>query len=250
MISPRAFFLSTLGRKVVMAVTGVVLFGFVVGHMAGNLLLYMGPEALNAYAVKLRAVPAALWAARAILLISVLLHIWAAVSLTRSNKTARPKGYAQRDDRAATYASRTMIWSGPLLALFIIYHLLHFTFGNAHPDFVHGDVYRNVVLGFRSPLVSGFYIVAMLALGLHLYHGVYSATQSVGLNHPQINDYRRRFAATFTAIIVVANISFPLAVLSGFVKEQPPATARQGLGAEPPRHLTGSVAAQAPGDRH
>ena len=230
MTSPSAFFLSTLGRKVVMAVTGVILFGFVLGHMAGNLLLYAGPEALNAYAEKLRTVPAALWGARAVLLLSVLLHIWAAVSLTRSNKQARPKSYARRDDRAATYASRTMIWSGPLLALFIIYHLMHFTFGSAHPSFDHGDVYHNVVAGFQNPLVSGFYIVAMLALGLHLYHGVYSATQSVGLNHAQINSYRRGFAALFTAVIVVANISFPLAVLAGLVKEHPQAAAKLEAG--------------------
>jgi succinate dehydrogenase / fumarate reductase cytochrome b subunit len=214
------FLVSTLGRKVVMAVTGVILFGFVLGHMAGNLLLYLGPEALNAYAVKLRTVPAALWAARATLLVSVLLHIWAAVSLTRSNKTARPKGYARRGDQAATYASRTMVWSGPLLALFVVYHLMHFTFGNVHGSFVHGDVYHNVVTGFQSPLISGFYILAMFALGLHLYHGVYSATQSVGLNHPRINSYRRGFAALFTAVIVVANISFPVAVMAGLVKER------------------------------
>lgn len=230
MTSPRAFFLSTLGRKVVMALTGVILFGFVLGHMAGNLLLYAGPDALNAYAEKLRTVPAALWGARALLLVSVLLHIWAAVSLTRSNRGARPKGYARRDDRAATYASRTMIWSGPLLALFIVYHLMHFTWGNAHGSFVHGNVYHNVVSGFQNPLVSGFYILAMLALGLHLYHGVYSATQSVGVNHPRINTYRRGFAALFTAVIVVANISFPLAVMAGLVKEHPKAAAKLEAG--------------------
>ena len=230
MTSPRAFILSTLGRKVVMAVTGVILFGFVLGHMAGNLLLYLGPEALNAYGEGLRKFPAGLWAARAGLLVSVLLHIWAAVSLTRSNKAARPRGYDRRDDIAATYASRTMIWSGPLLALFIVYHLMHFTLGNAHGSFVEGDVYHNVVTGFQNPLVSAFYIVAMLALALHLYHGVYSMTQSVGLNHPRTNAYRRRFAAVFTAVVVVANISFPLAVLAGFVKEHPAASARLEAG--------------------
>ena len=226
MTSPRAFIASTLGRKVVMAVTGVILFGFVFAHMAANLLLYVGPEALNAYGEGLRKFPAGLWAARGGLLVAVLLHIWAAVSLTRSNLSARPTGYARRKDVAATYASRTMAWSGPILALFIVYHLLHFTTGNAHGSFVAGDVYHNVVTGFQSPLVSGFYIVAMLALGLHLYHGVYSMTQSVGLNHPQINVYRRRFAATFTAIVVVANISFPLAVMAGLVQEHTPASAR------------------------
>jgi succinate dehydrogenase / fumarate reductase cytochrome b subunit len=230
MTSPRAFFASTLGRKVVMAVTGVILFGFVLGHMAGNLLLYRGPEALNAYAEGLRHIPAGLWGARAVLLLSVLLHIWAAVSLTKSNASARPKGYARRKDTAATYASRTMVWSGPLIALFIVYHLLHFTIGSVHAQFIPGDVYHNVVTGFQNPLISGFYIVAMLALALHLYHGVYSMTQSVGLNHPQINSYRRGFAALFTTVVVVANISFPLAVLAGIVKERPAASARLEAG--------------------
>jgi succinate dehydrogenase / fumarate reductase cytochrome b subunit len=218
MNSPRAFFQSTLGRKVVMAVTGVILFGFVVGHLAGNLLAYKGAEALNAYAEGLRRLGAGLWAARAVLLVSVFAHIWAAVSLTRSNLKARPERYAQRKDLAASYASRTMVWSGPLIAIFIFYHLAHLTFGGAHSNFVEGDVYHNFVTGFQSPLVSGFYILAMLALGLHLYHGVYSMTNSVGLNHPQINRYRRTFAAVFTAAIVLGNISMPIAVLAGVIR--------------------------------
>jgi succinate dehydrogenase / fumarate reductase cytochrome b subunit len=215
--SPRAFFCSTLGRKVVMAVTGVILFGFVIGHLAGNLLLYRGPDAINAYAVGLRHLGGALWAARLVLLVSVIAHIWAATALTRSNWKARPHGYAQRKDLAATYASRTMVWSGPLVLLFIVYHLLHFTFGTVHGSFVEGDVYHNVVTGFQVPLVSGFYILAMLALGLHLYHGAYSMMQSVGLNHPQINALRRTFATVFAVAIVLGNISFPIAVLTGFV---------------------------------
>jgi succinate dehydrogenase / fumarate reductase cytochrome b subunit len=219
---------STLGRKVVMAVTGVVLFGFVLAHMVGNLLLYQGPAALNAYAEGLRHFPAALWGARAVLLVSVLLHIWAAVSLTRSNVGARPQGYARRKDLAASYASRTMVWSGPLLAVFIVYHLLHFTLGSVHSSFLAGNVYHNVVAGFQNPLISGFYIVAMLALGLHLYHGLYSMTNSVGLNQPHVNRYRRRVAGAFTAVIVAANISFPVAVMTGLVKETPPASARLG----------------------
>jgi succinate dehydrogenase / fumarate reductase cytochrome b subunit len=218
MTPPRKFLTSTLGRKVVMAVTGVILFGFVLGHMAGNLLLYRGPAALNAYAEGLRHLAGGLWAARALLLTAVVLHIWAFVSLTRSNKAARPVGYARREDQATTLASRSMVVTGPLLLAFIVYHLLHFTLGSVHPSFIAGDVYHNVVTGFQNPLVSGFYIVAMLALGLHLYHGVYSMTNSVGLNHPQINGYRRGAAALFTAIIVVANISFPVAVLAGIVR--------------------------------
>jgi succinate dehydrogenase / fumarate reductase cytochrome b subunit len=220
MTSPRAFFCSTVGRKVVMALTGVVLFGFVISHLAGNLLLYRGPEAINAYAVGLRHLGGLLWVARGILLLSVLGHIWAAVSLTKSNVSARPVAYAKRKDQAATYASRTMVWSGPILALFIVYHLLHFTFGSVHPQFVEGDVYNNVVRGFSVPWVSGFYIVAMLALCLHLYHGAYSMMQSVGANHPQINAKRRTFATVFAIAIAAGNISFPIAVMAGLVKER------------------------------
>ncbi len=213
------FFSSTIGRKVVMAFTGVVLFGFVIGHLAGNLLLYKGPEALNAYAEGLRRFPAALWSARGVLLLAVSLHIWAAVSLTLSNWKARPKGYARRQDVTATYASRTMIWSGPLLALFVIYHLMHFTFGNVHRSFVSEDVFHNVVAGFRSPVVAGFYVVSMLALGLHLYHGLYSMLQSVGVNHPSLNPLRRPLAAAVALAIVAGNISFPLAITAGLVGE-------------------------------
>jgi succinate dehydrogenase / fumarate reductase, cytochrome b subunit len=219
MTSPRGFLCSTVGRKVVMALSGVVLFGFVISHLVGNLLLYRGPEAINAYAEGLRHLGGLLWAARGILLLSVLAHIWAAVSLTKANIKARPVAYAQRKDQAATYASRTMVWSGPILALFIVYHLMHFTFGNVHPSFVPGDVYNNVVHGFQVPWVSGFYIVAMLALGLHLYHGAYSMFQSVGANHPQINARRRTFATLFAVVIVVGNISFPIAVMAGLVQE-------------------------------
>jgi succinate dehydrogenase / fumarate reductase cytochrome b subunit len=222
MTSPRAFLCSTLGRKVVMAVTGVILFGFVIGHLAGNLLLYRGQDAINAYAVGLRHLGAGLWAARLILLIAVALHIWAATSLTRSNWRARPQGYAQRKNLTSTYASRTMVWSGPILLLFIVYHLLHFTFGTVHPNFIEGDVYNNVVHGFSVPLVSVAYIVAMLALGLHLYHGAYSMFQSVGANHPRINRARRTFATLFAIVIVLGNISFPIAVMAGLVRERPP----------------------------
>jgi succinate dehydrogenase / fumarate reductase, cytochrome b subunit len=221
MTSPRAFFCSTVGRKVVMALSGAVLFGFVITHLAANLLLYISPEALNAYGANLRKMPLVLWGGRAVLLGAVLAHIWAAVSLTKSNLKARPIGYAQRKDQAATYASRTMVWSGPLLALFIVYHLMHFTVGNAHPSFVEGDVYNNVIRGFRVPWVAGFYIVAMLALCLHLYHGAYSMFQSVGANHPQINAKRRTFATVFALTIAVGNISFPIAVLAGLVRERP-----------------------------
>ena len=231
------FYRSAMGKKAVMAVTGVMLFGFVFGHMIGNLKLYYGPAeldedgrvvhaaALDEYAVGLREIgkpvlgkEQALWLARLGLLAAVFLHIHAATTLTLLNRRARGVSYAKASPQAATYASRTMRWGGAILLLFIVYHLMHLTFGNVHPDFEHGAVYNNVVVGFQNPLVAGFYIVAQVALGFHLYHGLWSLFQSLGLSGPRLNVLRRQFAAVFAIVISVANISFPVAVLTGLVK--------------------------------
>lgn len=214
------FFDSTIGRKAVMAVTGILLFGFVVAHMIGNLQVYLGAEVLDAYGKSLRTLGhgAALWLARGGLLAAVGLHIWAAVSLARQNRAARPQRYKVWQPRASSYASRTMYWSGPLLALFIVYHLLHMTTGTVHPDFAHGEVYKNFIVGFSQPAVSAFYIVAMLALGLHMYHGVWSLMHTLGLAHPRWNNLRHSFATFVAAAVVIGNISFPVAVLTGFIK--------------------------------
>jgi succinate dehydrogenase / fumarate reductase cytochrome b subunit len=214
------FLASTVGKKVVMAVTGIILFAYVVAHLIGNLQAYMGPEALNAYAVWLRSLAhgAGLWIARAVLLLSVILHIWAATALTVGNVKARPIGYRRREHDRSTYASRTMVWSGPIIALFVIFHILHLTTGTVHPSFVEGDVYHNFVAGFQVVPVSVFYIIAMLALGYHLYHGIWSMLQTLGLSHPRYNYLRHGFAGLMTAIIVVGNIAFPLAVLMGVIR--------------------------------
>ncbi len=219
-----AFLRSSLGLKIVMALTGLVLFGFVVAHMIGNLQVYLGREAFNAYAESLRALGhgAPLWVARGVLLLSVVLHVWSAWRLTLLNRAARPVGYREVERRESTYASRTMRWSGVTLLLFVVYHLMHFTFGvrAVHPQFVRGDAYHNFVTGFQSPLVSAFYILAMLALGLHLYHGAWSFMQTLGLSHPRYDHLRYAFAALFTVVVLAGNISFPLAVLAGRVREQ------------------------------
>ncbi len=219
------FYRSTLAKKAVMAVTGLILFGFVLGHMVGNLKLYLGAEALNHYAEGLRDVGApffghgqALWVARIGLIVAVLLHIWSAWALTRIAHRARPKAYAVVDRQAATYASRTMRWGGVILLFFIVYHLLHLTFGTAHADFNPQDVYHNVVSGFQNPLVSAVYIVAQIFLGLHLYHGLWSLFQSLGLSGPRFDRVRRQFAVVFALVVSLANISFPVAVLTGLVK--------------------------------
>jgi succinate dehydrogenase / fumarate reductase cytochrome b subunit len=211
---------STIGRKVVMALTGAILFGFVLVHMLGNLQVYLGPEAMNNYGIFLRHFlhGTAIWVARAILLAAVVLHIWSATSLTLTSRRARPEGYRREKWKESTYASRTMRWGGVILLLFVIYHLLHFTTGTLHQSFIEGDVYHNFVAGFRNVWVSAFYIFAMLALGLHLRHGLWSMCQTLGVSHPRYIRMAHVGAWIFAAIIVIGNISFPLAVLAGIVR--------------------------------
>jgi succinate dehydrogenase / fumarate reductase cytochrome b subunit len=222
-----SFYRSAIGKKAVMAVTGLILFGFVLVHMIGNLKVYLGAEHMNEYGHFLRTVGAPavpegglLWIARLVLLAAVVLHIHAAYAVTRMSHAARPRDYRDRKVVAASYASRTMRWGGVIILLFVIYHLLHFTIGVrvAPHDFVPGDPYHNFVAGFRVWWVSAFYIIANLALGLHLYHGVWSLFNSLGLNHPTFNPWKTNLAALFAVIVTVGNVSFPLAVLAGIVR--------------------------------
>lgn len=215
-----AFTGSTIGRKAIMAVSGVVLFGFVLGHMTGNLQAYLGREAFNAYAEFLRHAlhGAGLWAARAALLVAVLAHIWAAWATSRVSWAARPVGYKQWTPRDSTYSSRTMRWGGVIILLFVVFHLLHFTFGTVHPDFIPGDAYHNFVVGFESPLVSGFYVAANVILGFHLRHGVWSMLQTLGLSHPRYKRLAVTAALLFALLVTAGNVSFPVAVLSGVIQ--------------------------------
>ena len=217
-VSPTGLLASTIAKKVVMALTGVILSGFVLVHMAGNLLLYVGPEALNAYGEMLQSKPAVVWAARAVLLGSVVLHMWAAFSLTMVNRAARPVGYRRTHREASTYASRTMQFGGPILLLFIIYHLLHFTVGSVHSNFIRGDVYHNVVVGFQNPVVAFTYVIAMVALSMHLFHGVTSMLHTIGLSHPRYNGLRSMIGMAYAAVVTVGNLSFPLSVYLGLVR--------------------------------
>jgi succinate dehydrogenase / fumarate reductase cytochrome b subunit len=209
---------TTVGKKALMAATGVILFGFVVVHLLGNLQIFQGPEKLNGYSEFLRRTGALLWVARAVLLFSVGVHILAAVQLTLRNWRARPHGYAKRRYREADYAARTMVWSGPIIAAFVVYHLLHLTLGTAHPSFDPADVYGNVVTAFRAWPVALVYIVANALLAFHLYHGLWSLFQSLGLNHPDYNGWRRVVAAASAVAIGVGNITIPVAVLTGMVR--------------------------------
>jgi succinate dehydrogenase / fumarate reductase, cytochrome b subunit len=160
----------------------------------------------------------ALWVSRLVLLGAVLLHIHSAYSLTIMNRQARPIGYRDRSYLASTYAARTMRWGGVIIALYVVYHLAHLTTGQVHHDFVKDDVYHNVVTGFRVWWVSAIYMIANLALGLHLYHGLWSMFNSLGLNHPRYNNWKRYFASAFALLITVVNLSFPIAVLAGWVR--------------------------------
>jgi succinate dehydrogenase / fumarate reductase cytochrome b subunit len=212
---------TTIGKKAVMALTGLVLFGFVIGHMLGNLQVYLGADQLNGYAKHLKDLGPLLWAIRVFLGAMFVVHMVAAVQLWLPTFRARGKGYRRKRDVATDYAARTMWLSGPILLLFVAFHLAQFTFpGVAMSDgygFSHADVYANVVNGFSVPWVTALYVLAQATLGIHLYHGAWSLLQSLGFNHPQYHD-QARFAAQFvTAMVVVGNISIPLAVLAGLV---------------------------------
>jgi succinate dehydrogenase / fumarate reductase, cytochrome b subunit len=213
------FWDSSNGKKVVMAVTGVILFGFVLGHMVGNLQVYEGPEVFNNYARFLRLFPIALWVVRLTLLTSVVFHITATVQLALRKKKARPVAYSKKESIASTYSSRTMYWSGPIILAFVIYHLLQFTFGVVGiPDYQEANTYQNVVTGFQQPVVSIFYIIAMILLCLHLRHGVWSALQTVGINHPRYTPILRFLATAVALLVAIGFISIPLSILIGWVK--------------------------------
>lgn len=203
-----------------MAVTGIIGFGFVIIHMLGNLQVFLGPEKLDDYAKLLKSSQAVLWGSRSVLILAVGLHILAAFQLANMSEDARPVAYQVWKPKKSTYASRTMRWTGPILLLFIIYHLLHFTVGwqQLNLPFTEGAVYANVVAGFKLWYVSAFYVAAMLALSLHLYHGVWSLFQSIGLNHPRYNSTIRVIATVGTIVVVVGNISIPVAVFFKFIQ--------------------------------
>lgn len=222
---PIEFYSSDVGKKWVMALTGIVLLGFVLVHMLGNLKVYLGPEEIDQYGEALRdlgghLVPRTnlLWAMRIGLIVAFGLHILAAYQLTLSNRRARPERYhSRRDYMAANFASRTMRWTGVIVALFLIYHLLDLTWGVTNPDFVRGAVYHNLVESFSRVPVAIFYILANIALGIHIFHGAWSLFQSMGINNPRFNIWRRYFAVAFAAVIVIGNVSFPVMVQVGVI---------------------------------
>ena len=217
-----SFYRTTIGKKVVMAVTGLILVGFIIAHMLGNLKAFDSPEHLNEYGTFLREVgypllgpEQALWMVRIVLLASIILHITAATQLTILDRQSRPERYVQFRPVQQSYASRTMRWGGIIILLFIIYHILHFTTGQAHPDFREGDVYHNLVVGFQNPLVVLFYIVAVGALMFHMYHGIWSMFQTLGINNVRWNRLLRTLSAVISIGVFIGFISVPIAVQIG-----------------------------------
>ncbi len=216
--------MSSIAKKAVMAVTGLILFGWIVGHMTGNLKVFQGAEKFNAYAEFLREMGAplfpesgVLWLVRGALTLALVLHVWSATSLTLINRRARDKDYETRKVVQLDYAARTMRWSGYLIAFYIVFHLMHLTWGNVHHNFVLGNPYANLVSGFQILPIALVYIAANLLLGMHLYHGLWSMFQSLGLNHPSYNASRRYFAVAFAVVVCLGFICVPVAVLTGIV---------------------------------
>jgi succinate dehydrogenase / fumarate reductase cytochrome b subunit len=217
---PVTFWQSTNGKKVVMAVTGCMMFAFVIGHMLGNLQMFEEPYHINAYGRFLHNLGELLWIERGIMLLAIALHITVTFQLALRSKAARPVGYSRKEAINSDYASRTMYWSGPIVLAFIIFHLLHFTAGIIHPgaDFHQGDVYGNVVSGFKVWWVSLWYIFAISLLGIHLSHGIWSMFQSVGLAGKRQTPLLKKAAQAIALLIVLGYISIPISVLLGFVK--------------------------------
>ncbi len=231
----RPFFLdlysTAVGKKYVMAISGLAMIGFVVFHMIGNLKMYFGQADLDHYAEFLKELlyPIApkgvvLWILRGGLIAMLVLHLHAAWSLTRLNRHARAVKYqGPRDYQVANFASRTMRWTGIIVLAYLVWHLLDLTFGTVNAigtdgEFVRGEVYNNVVRSLDRPLVAAFYVVANILLGIHLFHGAWSFFQSLGWNNPRFNAWRRGFAVGIATVVVVGNVSFPVAVLAGIVK--------------------------------
>ncbi|MBV9079767.1 MAG: succinate dehydrogenase cytochrome b subunit [Elusimicrobia bacterium] len=211
------FFSSTIGKKVVVALTGIILVGFVIGHMAGNLQVFEGPQKINDYSAYLKHATILLWGTRIVLLVSVTLHILCTVQLKALDVKSRPVGYVMYEPVQASRPSRFMIWSGAFLGLYIVYHIMHLTLG-VHPNFSKTDIYSNIVYGFSQWPVAVVYILAMISLGFHLHHGVYSVFQTLGLNHPKYNPWRRCLALGVAWVVAVGFASIPVAVLAGVLR--------------------------------
>ena len=229
---------TSVGKKFYMAVTGAILIGFLVAHMVGNLKMYMGAQHFNEYAEFLREVGepvlprmVGLWIFRVILLFCVGLHMLSALQVYLQSRKARGGKYTKEESLLFSYASRTMRWGGVIIAAFVIFHILHFTTGQVHPDFEPGNAYRNVVIGFGNLWVAGFYTLAMVMVTFHLYHGLWSAFQTVGANHPKYNPFRRPIALFLALVLFLGFMSVPVGVKTGALPLEDSVTAAHGTSA-------------------
>lgn len=213
-----SFYRSTIGKKLIMAVSGLIGVAFLVLHMVGNLQIFVGPDRINNYARFLHG-PAAegVLALRVILVVALVLHVWMAFQLTRINRAARPVAYERRVPQVTTLASRTLRWGGVFLLVFIVLHILHFTTLDLDPTFVELDVFGNALKAFNSPWMVAFYTVAMLLLGFHLYHGVWSSGRTMGVSKPVAAPLRRRIALVLATVIALGFAAVPLAIWFGVV---------------------------------
>lgn len=218
------FFASSIGKKIVVALTGLFMILFLIMHLVGNLEIFSGPKAVNDYAAFLRTMPKVLWTFRILLIVSVVVHIWLTISLTRSNMRARPHPYREKKSRKATIASRTMLLGGVTVLLFVVYHLLHLTFGITHPEYLtltdslgRPHVYNMMVHGFSQPLIASFYVLAQIFLAFHLSHGISSAARTLGVKNAALYRTITLGGIAVAVIIAMLFISIPLSVLSGLV---------------------------------
>ncbi|MFL5638437.1 MAG: succinate dehydrogenase cytochrome b subunit [Gemmatimonadaceae bacterium] len=215
----RGFYGSMVGKKAIMGVTGLIGIGFVILHSLGNLLVFRGPDAINSYSRFLKGTGELLWTLRVVLIVAVILHVVVAVQLTRQSRAARPIAYTKREAQVATVASRTMRWGGALLFIFIALHILHFTTGTLRPAGVYtpADVYTNVVTSFRIWWVALLYVIAMLALGLHLLHGTWSSVRSIGISPPSPQPLQKRLSLVIALLIWAAFAAVPVAVFARII---------------------------------
>jgi|SRR5579872_5605590 len=212
------FYQASIGKKAVMAITGIVLFGYLVGHLLGNLQVFLGAERMDNYAAFLHATPTLLWSVRALLLVSVVMHIVASLQLQKMKVNARPSGYVKTEAIGSSVASRSMIWSGAMIAAFVIYHILDLTTGTVSSGrYVDLRAYENLVYSFRRIPVSAFYIIAMILMGMHLYHGLWSIFQTLGFGHPRYSSKIKHMAAWVSILLAAGFISIPIAVMTRLV---------------------------------
>jgi succinate dehydrogenase / fumarate reductase cytochrome b subunit len=227
-----ALYRSSVGKKILMAFTGFIWFGFLIGHMAGNLKAFQGADAFNEYAHHLRIFgepilpeQGFLWAFRALMLGALLIHAWLAWDTSRTSWAARKTKYRRQQNLNFDFASALMRWGGVLILVFVVFHILHMTTGTVHPDFDTGapgripDAYHNLVVGLSNPFVAGFYGLTMLAICLHLYHGVWSMFQTLGAQHPKYAAYRRPLAVVAAIVIFLGFVSIPVSILTGIVTQ-------------------------------